>query len=359
MAIKMRRIIMDTKHSPGSPKRSSPLLRWSTLAAITALLTMITVSAKAEESGITPAKANQKSTTDAAPAAYVNPLVDAFPMHSVHADADYFIQVGLPWTYRKNVDQRYPVLFVMDAPVFFGGALDIVRTESIGTALLPSASKVSALMTMPEMIVVGVGFPVPGDDPLEAVSEWGIRRAYEFSYEDELSETRREMDTRTKAIEQDLGRSVRTGGAPRFLDFIVKELYPKIDSSYRTAPAPRVFFGHSGGGRFGMYTLFTRPEAFTHYIIGSAGMGDSVERLESAYASSHQDLATSVFVGLGGAELEEPYGQVPAMAQFIYVLSQRGYPSLRFSSWVFPDESHISVALPTLSKGLNRLLGDD
>ena len=52
-----------------------------------------------------------------------------------------------------------------------------------------------------------------------------------------------------------------SGGAEKFLDFFEKELFPYVDSHYRTQPL-RLFAGHSFGGLFALDALFTRPEMF-------------------------------------------------------------------------------------------------
>ena len=49
-----------------------------------------------------------------------------------------------------------------------------------------------------------------------------------------------------------------SGGAPKFLDFFEKELFPYIDANYRTSPM-RLFSGHSFGGLFALNAFFTRP----------------------------------------------------------------------------------------------------
>jgi len=58
-------------------------------------------------------------------------------------------------------------------------------------------------------------------------------------------------------------------GADDFQNFIGHELLPFIDARYRTIPGDRTYFGHSLGGGFGLFTLFTRPELFKNYLISS------------------------------------------------------------------------------------------
>jgi len=59
------------------------------------------------------------------------------------------------------------------------------------------------------------------------------------------------------------------GGADRFLDFLEKELKPRIAADFQVSPQRQTLFGHSYGGLFTLHTLFTRPAAFQRYIAAS------------------------------------------------------------------------------------------
>ena len=61
----------------------------------------------------------------------------------------------------------------------------------------------------------------------------------------------------------------RSGGAGKFLQFTEQELKPNVNETFEADPARHIFFGHSLGGLFGLYTLFTKPEAFHSYMISS------------------------------------------------------------------------------------------
>jgi predicted alpha/beta superfamily hydrolase len=65
---------------------------------------------------------------------------------SANVDQEYRISVALPNGY-ADTDEVYPVLYVLDANHCFGMVTETVR-------LLP------ILRELPEMIVVGTGYPV-------------------------------------------------------------------------------------------------------------------------------------------------------------------------------------------------------
>jgi hypothetical protein len=83
------------------------------------------------------------------------------------------------------------------------------------------------------------------------------------------------------------------------------ELMPFINANYPTDPADRAYLGHSRGGLFGLYTLFTKPDTFTRYIIGSPTIWEDDEgvlKLATDYVKTHDGLSATVFIGVGALE---------------------------------------------------------
>jgi predicted esterase len=65
------------------------------------------------------------------------------------------------------------------------------------------------------------------------------------------------------------GQSTQFGNAEKFLSFIKKEAIPFVESKYRADKNNRTLAGHSFGGLFILYALFTETELFNQYISGS------------------------------------------------------------------------------------------
>ncbi len=157
--------------------------------------------------------------------------------------------------------------------------------------------------------------------------------------------------------------TVASGGADKFLAFIRNELIPFIDSKYPTDPRDRAYFGDSLGGLFGCYVLFTAPDTFKRYIIGSPSLwwaDESTFKLEESYAKSHGDLAATVFLGVGGLEELPPMAasrMVTNTLRLERALRARKYRSLELTSRVFSDESHTTVAPMNLIRGLVAVFG--
>ncbi|MGN6859578.1 alpha/beta hydrolase-fold protein, partial [Neisseria sp. P0022.S006] len=59
------------------------------------------------------------------------------------------------------------------------------------------------------------------------------------------------------------------GQADRFSRLIDDELSALLDGKYRIETQNQAVFGHSFGALYGLYSLFTRPERFRHYLLVS------------------------------------------------------------------------------------------
>jgi len=129
------------------------------------------------------------------------------------------ISVYLPADYETS-GVKYPVLYDLNAFAYF--------IYGVGTVELLSRN-----IEMPEMIVVGLP---------------GLQNGYvPTPYEE---------------------RKAEPTGADLSLKFFSEELIPFIDGNYRTAGF-NLLCGHSVGGLFTMYALFTRPDLFSGYIASS------------------------------------------------------------------------------------------
>lgn len=60
------------------------------------------------------------------------------------------------------------------------------------------------------------------------------------------------------------------GQAGEFLQFIATQVMPFIEQHYQITQ--KLFFGHSFGGLFGLYTLFNKPQLFDDYVLASPSL---------------------------------------------------------------------------------------
>lgn len=176
------------------------------------------------------------------------------------------LYVHLPTGYDAS-NRSYPVLYVLDAEFFFEQATAAVR--------FLSETRYIRDHPMPEMLVVGI-----------------------------VNRDRNRDFTPTHAPEQGPLRFPTSGGGERFTDFLVGEVFPLIDSRYRTHPY-RVVAGWSLGGLYAVDTWLRHPETFSAYLAISPSLwwdGDrEVDLLESEERAGERPVERLV-VTLGADE---------------------------------------------------------
>jgi len=265
-----------------------------------------------------------------------------FMMQGEKMPYSHEITVVLPASYGAKPDQTYPVLWVLDAPLMLRMVVGTVDTLVIGNLA-------------PEMIIVGIGSR--SEDGLAGVG----RRVVDFS------------PPGPDYFPEGLGGEAWETVAPLpefphladdFLAFLVDELRPELASRYRFA-GDHALFGHSAGGMFAAYSLFSRPGAFDKLLIGSPylnGVRGAVFAAEQKYAEEHTDLAVSIFIGAGDAELQEYFlaasGIVSSTARFTETLRLRQYGSMQLESRIFPGKNHYTVVPEVLMEGIGHLWAD-
>jgi predicted alpha/beta superfamily hydrolase len=136
----------------------------------------------------------------------------------------------------------WPVLYLLDANAVIGIAVDALRVQSAypdGTGISPA-------------ILVGIGYPT------EAAYD-SVRRSWDMG----------PPPGQSYPPHHPGGPDVRTGGADHFLHFIETEVKPMVAREAPVDARRQAIFGHSFGGLFVLYALFTRPAAFRSWIAAS------------------------------------------------------------------------------------------
>lgn len=239
-------------------------------------------------------------------------------LSSTAIDQEFSLFISLPPDY-SGVEDSYPVLYVLDGNFLFGMVTEIVRGLNLGQEL-------------PDMIIVGVAYPV--DD---------IPQTFPFRTRDY---------TPTKVTDEE-----NSGGAADFMNFIQNELFPFMDSNYRTDQKDRAIVGYSLGGLLALYILFHKPDLFQRYVLSSPAIGWDKKvtfAYETQYAEKNNRLPVRVFMSVGSLENEE---FMIDLQRFAEVVSDRKYAGMRFRYHIFEDETHLSVPATSFSKGLRDVFG--
>jgi uncharacterized protein len=179
------------------------------------------------------------------------PALEAHSIRSRHVSQTFHVQVMRPLQ-TKGEMTRFPVVYATDGNFAF----DVLKGISYSMQLSERDA--------PRFILVGIGYP--GESPLAG----SLLRARDLTFP-----TYPKLSTKPPNIEG--VRVAEEGtrdfyGGEDFQRFLGLELIPHIDEHYATIPNDRTYFGHSAGGGFGLFTMFTATHLFRNYIISSPGL---------------------------------------------------------------------------------------
>ncbi|MEJ2195028.1 MAG: alpha/beta hydrolase-fold protein [Ignavibacteriaceae bacterium] len=234
------------------------------------------------------------------------------------------VYISLPVGYDSQREEGYPVLYVMD------GFFHFQFTQWLQTLLQVEDG-------FPPVIVVGI------DNQVSSYAGWVKGRRFLLTPSKDLEYEAAEGEK--------LGMQITTGGGPIILDIIADEIAPWIEDNHNTSHE-RWLSGHSLGGLFVAYALFTRSDAFSVFLIGSPSLwwdNEFIFSLESQYATTNDDLKATVFLSAGERDTMEI---LPQMIELAGKLEARNYPSLKLKSMVFENESHSTAVPPFFSQGM-------
>jgi len=260
--------------------------------------------------------------------------VERTSVHTVNSTKNgrtYDLYVKLPPGYAdpKNADKRYAVLYLTDGDYTFQVASGITRLAH-------------NLKRLEEFILVGLP-NAKGENGMDArrrdLTPW--------------------VDDRT-----DGGRL--GGGAPAYLDFLIKDAMPLVEKTYRIDATRRTLVGQSYGGLFGLWVLFTQPQHFSSYILTSPSIWYKEHALwgmEADYAKSHKDLKAKLYMATGSFEAARPgdkrYNRESDMVanqqEMAKRLRARKYPGFQVVSEVSQGTYHETTFPVGLIQGLQWL----
>lgn len=263
------------------------------------------------------------------------PKVERFRITSKAVGDSFEIRVLMPPRIPGETT-RFPVLYMTDVHDGFLVGADAMRLMMIGD--------------VPRFIAVGIGYASASN-----ILEGLLVRARDLTQVAATAEVGGSFP-----IANMVRPSVATGGADKFLAFIRDELMPAIDARYPTDPKERGYWGDSLGGLFGTWVLFTRPDTFNRYILGSSSFwwaNEDVIHVAEKYLGSHTDLPATVFMGVGGLEEDPNFKMVTNQLRLERMLRAKKLPGLSLTTRIFPDETHTTVAAMSLVRGLVAVYG--
>ncbi len=230
----------------------------------------------------------------------------------------YQIKISFPKSYHKNLNKKYPVLYVIDAETNFGGISYVVQ-RLIKDKLIP------------EILVVGI--------------------AYNTDYENFYRLRSRDL---TPVEDKDLrigGKPANpTGGAPKFSSFFEFELFPFIFENFRVNDQDRAIYGHSYGGLFGSYSVLEKPNLFNRYILLSPSLWFHDNLLVHEAQTKNMNFDKETYLYMASGELE---GRIDDLQEeFVQILNKRNFKNLKVKSEVKKNETHRTIFGVGFTNGL-------
>lgn len=246
----------------------------------------------------------------------------------------------------------YPVLYMLDANSSFATMAQTMAVLSIwrdGTGVQPT-------------LIVGIGYPT--DDAFDAA-----RRGFDYTPAPEPGGPELVHAHRL---------SYPMGGAEPFLAFITAELKPLIESEYHVDRGRQALFGHSFGGLFTLYALFTRPNEFRSYVAASPSLAwgqPVITTLEERFAAAADHGHVRLLITAGefeqklnpwerdlprAAETEAYYREfrmIDRARALIERLNALRRPQLEARLRVFEGEGHMSLVPTAASHSLRFVAG--
>jgi predicted alpha/beta superfamily hydrolase len=290
-------------------------------------LIVLSLACQATPPAAAPCPPVEASSTEAAepgrpaPAPRAQKLViknsELVELHSEQTERDYEIIVGLPESYAKEPERRYPVLYLLDGQWDF----NLINALSGGLRY----DKVA-----PEFLIVGISYA--GDAP-----DYGKLRGEDYT------------PTRSHPS---YAKEPYGGDGAKFLSFLEQNVLPAVEQRFRVDASQRILSGSSLGGLFTLYALVEKPELFQAYLALSPAVGWDdryIFRREREFRAQHPQLAKRVWLSVGELEWAD---YVKNDKEFFAQFEKSHYEGLELRVQVVPGERHAGVKPEAYNRAL-------
>ena len=227
-------------------------------------------------------------------------VVDSFA--SDITDRSYRLTVVLPMSYNLDDGRDYPVIYVTDGDFY-------------AIPLAMSAGQIGMDGDIPEVIVVGFDFGV------SEIEEW-----YGLRWDNMVRD-----------------------GRDTYLQFLIEDLIPYVESQYRIKPDARTLVGHSSGGKFALHAMLNAPGTFENVIASSPADAFSMRSQAKTFANDQAGTTVNLFISLAG---EDDMAMKSGAEKFIDALDSTDSEFVSYELVTLDNETHLSVRPRAFSDGL-------
>ncbi len=234
------------------------------------------------------------------------------------------ISISLPNDYNSAANEKYPIVYLLDANLYF----------DIAAAIFKNYSEVGLL---PPAILIGIGY--------KDLQSMDSLRNRDFTFPIAIPEY--EMSI--------------SGGADKFLSFIINELIPDNDSKYRVDKSKRILIGHSLGGYFTLYAMqqnLLHKNSLIHGYIAASPSTDYNHNYilkEFEKLTSDNQINIKSYISFGGLEDEEEDDSTLLKSNTVLLSLSKSLKEnnkISFKGDIYSNLLHMDTSLPTFVKGL-------
>ncbi len=245
-------------------------------------------------------------------------------VHSFILNENRTVWVYLPASYRASPAARYPVAYLLDGDAQFNTVMHILQ----------QLGEENMNLVLPQMILVGIF----NTDRMRDLTPTHVTSDPDIP-DPEYVKT--------------------TGGSEPFTTFLEKELFPHIDSTYRTAPY-RILIGHSDAGLFCIQTLLRHTRLFNGYLAIDPNLSWDLNMtigLARETLTSNEYKGTSLYLSIAnqGYSDTDAHKDNAASFEFAGMLDTFKSHSLRYKWQYYKEDNHNSIPLISAYDGLRFL----
>lgn len=261
----------------------------------------------------------------------------------------YDVWTWLPPGYEHS-DQPFPLLFLLDADIFMGAAVDTVAlVSSLGEARPAIVVGVTTAPPASHMIQRSVDYSAETPTPAMRATPEGAPFSFWQMYEDAFAAAGMQFEE-------------GFGGTDAFYRFLCDQMLPELKARHRIDADEIGVAGHSSGGDFAVDTLLRKQTPFSKFIVGSFGtdvLDATLAERERAFAETRAERKLRVFCGYGGAEQADPFLReyIERGVALMERLQSNDPDELSITVRDFDHETHGSVFPHIFSSGYRELWG--
>jgi len=256
--------------------------------------------------------------------------ISSFALYSTSVGDSFNINVYIPDTSLVENTTGLPVIYILDANLYFDIYASILR-------------KYSEVGLIPAAILVGIGY--------SSFEKMDSLRVRDYTFPVGLPEY--EMPV--------------SGRADLFLSFVHNELIPEIDRKFPSDTSKRVLAGHSLGGYFTMYDLLEEIKGnrgvFRGFIAASPSLHYNHNYLIKQYDSVGKLAGRERKLYVAYGEMENPELKTSTTMTADGLLKHLSVDfsqvaGTKLKTATFSEMDHMDTQIPAFIKGVQWILAD-